>query len=248
MGDVKRVALASMVWFLVTAVYGGEPVPATDGAAAVHFTWWTSGQSGGCSGALIAPRAVLTAAHCVRTPRGRGRRVRRVVIGNTNGSLQRLPVASVHVHPDYDPPHPERGLDLAVLVLGEDASAVPLRRVGADDDLQGKPVRIWGFGTTRARSSRHGRLREARLELLSPFACFSGPVQEMARTRMCAASPTAGVCPGDSGAPVLVETGAGWRQLGVVSVAIDNRARCTESATVMTRVSAFGDWIDGVLP
>lgn len=237
-----------MVWVLVTAVYGGEPVPAEDGASAVRFTWRMGRGSGGCSGALVAPRAVLTAAHCVRSARGRVRRVRRVVVGNTNGPMQRLDVSSVHVHPDFDPTRPERGADLALLELDGGARATPLRRVEADDDLQGRPVRIWGFGTTRARSGRHGRLREARLELLSPFACFSGPVQEMARTRMCAASPSAGVCPGDSGAPVLVETSDGWRQLGVVSVAIDNRARCTESATVMTRLTAFGDWLDGAVP
>lgn len=68
----------------------------------------------------------------------------------------------------------------------------------------------------------------------------------MARTRMCGASPSAGVCPGDSGAPVLVVVEGTLRQFGVVSLAIDNARRCTESATVFTRLTAFSDWTSRV--
>lgn len=231
------------MWALTTAIYGGEPVAASEGAAAVRFTWRVGNASGSCSGSLITPRAVLTAAHCVRTPRGRARRVNRARIGNPNGATQSVRVAEVVVHPDYAASHPERGNDLAILELAEDARATPMPLVTDDSSVaQGTRLRVWGFGIARARSNRATRLRQARLELLSPFHCFSGDVQGMARTRMCGANPSAGVCPGDSGAPVLVEVDGALRQLGVVSLAIDNARRCTESATVFTRLTAFSDW------
>lgn len=234
-------------WVLTTAIYGGEPVAESEGAAAVRFGWRVGNASGSCSGSLIAPRAVLTAAHCVRTPRGRERRVRRARVGNPNGTTQNLRVAEIVVHPDYAPARPERGNDLAILKLVDDARATPIPLLTDDSSAsQGTRLRVWGFGITRARSNRATRLREARLELLSPFHCFSGDVQGMARTRMCGANPSSGVCPGDSGAPVLVEVGGTLHQLGVVSLAIDNARRCTESATVMTRVSAYSDWIASV--
>lgn len=243
---MRKALLILVGWACTTAIYGGTSVPATEGASAVRFTWRVGNSSGSCSGSLIATRAVLTAAHCVRTPRGRVRRVRRVRVGNPNGETQNLRVEEVVVHPDYDPAAPERGNDLAVLKLAADAEASPIVRVQSDDNLTGRRVHVWGFGITRARSRRANRLRQAELELLSPFACFSGDVRGMARTRMCAASPTQGVCPGDSGAPVVVDVDGQKHQLGVVSLAIDNARRCTQSATVMTRLSTYAEWIESV--
>ncbi|MEM1413324.1 MAG: trypsin-like serine protease [Myxococcota bacterium] len=237
-------ALLGVVWALTTGVYGGEPLPPEQGAAATYFTWRLGTISGSCSGALVAPEAVLTAAHCVRALDGRARRVRRVRMGNR--STQAIRVAEARVHPRYDPAHPERGFDVAVLRLVEGARATPIALVRDDARFaQGEPLRVWGFGRTRARGAGGPRLREARLELLSPFHCFHGDVRAMARTRSCAASPRAGVCPGDSGAPVLAAVEGELRQLGIVSLAIDRTRRCQESATVMTRVAAFADWIAG---
>ena len=73
-----------------------------------------------------------------------------------------------------------------------------------------------------------------------------GNVQGMAQTRFCAASPSAGVCPGDSGAPAVLGVGGVPHVVGVVSMAVDNSSRCVESAAVITRVSAFREWITSV--
>jgi len=45
---------------------------------------------------------------------------------------------------------------------------------------------------------------------------------------------------------VLVVVEGTLRQFGVVSLAIDNARRCTESATVFTRLTAFSDWTSRV--
>ena len=105
-----------------------------------------------------------------------------------------------------------------------------------------------GYGVMRARAaSAPGRvLRCVTLESLSPYQCFPGPVEELARTRMCAASPAAGVCPGDSGAPVFVRRGEEDVLAGVVSSSLD-ALQCREGAAVLTRVTPFGHWIQQVL-
>lgn len=233
----------------VGAIYGGAPVPAGKWDAAVSFQWSAAGESGGCSGVLIAENVVLTAAHCVRAPSGRQRRVRSVRVGNPRGRTVRARVAGAHVHPRYDPRKPEAGADVAILVLKDAIKGrAPIRVARPDEDpKQGEKVTIAGFGVTRdgrGRIVRSRVLREIEQESLSPFHCFSGPVREMARTRMCAAHPGRAVCPGDSGSPAtLRRPGQPEILVGIVSVAIDQKV-CSRTATQMTRVSAFGDWIE----
>ncbi|MEI8254453.1 MAG: trypsin-like serine protease, partial [Deltaproteobacteria bacterium] len=158
---------------------------------------------------------------------------------------------SVQVHPDFDVQHPERGHDVAVLLLARpvtDHAAVRLAGPADDPTEQGTRITIHGFGLTqRGRTLVRTRaLRTASLEYLSPFQCFSGDADGMARTRTCAASPTAGVCPGDSGSGATIVRDGQPVLIGVVSLAID-ASTCVETATVLTRVSAMRDFIDGAV-
>lgn len=229
------------------ALYGAAAVPAGRGDAAVFFDWTMGGASGSCSGVLISSKAVLTAAHCVRSEKAKVRTVKSVRIGNPGGHTTRAAVAQIHVHPDYDPRKPEAGSDLAVLVLKQAVSGhapIPVARAADNPTRQGERLTIQGFGATKdgRRLVVSRALREASQEYLSPFHCFSGPVAKMARTRMCAASTESGVCPGDSGAPAVRRSGEKEVVVGIVSLAID-RKRCAETATTLIRVSAFADWI-----
>lgn len=233
------------------ALYGGTEAPATEGEAAVRLEWRKGTHSGSCSGSLVDARVVLTAAHCVRSNELGDLRITRARIGNPRGRTVQARVARVEVHPRFDVAHPERGHDVAVLTLAEPVpDRAPLRLASAGDDprAQGAAITVHGFGRTR--SDRNPRstapLRTAVLEHLSPFHCFSGPVQEMAATRLCAASPTAGVCPGDSGAAATVTRDGAPVVVGVVSLAIDV-ASCSETAAVLTRVSAMRAFVDAAI-
>lgn len=233
------------------ALYGGEDVPRGEGEAAARLEWRTAHASGSCSGSLIGPRTVLTAAHCLRSSTLGTLRIASARIGNPAGATRTVRVIETHVHPGFDVQHPERGNDVAVLVLAEEvADRRPLRLASAGDDPteQGTRIRIEGFGLVRrgGRAVRSRALRAASLEYLSPFHCFSGDVEGMARNRMCAASPEAGVCPGDSGSAATLERDGERIVVGVVSLAID-RTTCSESATVLTRVSAMRDFLDGLV-
>lgn len=241
------------VWSLpALALYGGAEVPRAEGEAAVSFSWRSPRASGSCSGVLVADRAILTAAHCIRSTTFGAQTVRAARIGNPRGRTQRVTVERAVAHPEFDEAHPERGHDVAVLILSKAVTGrAPLRLATRADDPteQGTRLLITGFGLTRrGRATVRSRwLRGASLEYLSPFHCFSGAVEQMATTRMCAASPEAGVCPGDSGSPAILQVGGSPVVVGIVSLAIDART-CSETAAVLTRVSAMRDWITGVIP
>ncbi len=235
----------------VRAIYGGKRATAGQGDAAALITWRRGADSGRCSGTLITPLLVLTAGHCARSPKGQDNTIRSVRIGDPAVRATKVRVASVHVHPQYDAAAPERGQDLALLVLAAPvADHLPIAVGGPEDhpEKQGTRLGVLGFGMTlnaRGRAVPTTTLNAASLEALSPFHCFHGPVQEMARTRLCAASPTAGVCPGDSGAGVTRQVEGREVLVGVVSVSIEARA-CHHGAVVMARATAFGDWLADV--
>lgn len=141
-----------------------------------------------CTGTLIAPRAVLTAAHCVATESPASLVV---ISGSRVDAGQRVEIESIAIHPDYD------GLaaDLAVIELAAPLPQPPVavRSAPLDASAIGMQARVVGFGLD------DGGMTGTKREGLAR-------ISEVTATTVVLAPDPALPCSGDSGGPILIGT------------------------------------------
>ena len=153
-----------------------------------------------CSGTIVTPDAVLTAAHCLTLA---PIEAVRAVDGSTTIDLR---AARAVVHPGYD--EATMAHDVGVLFLRDPTPIAPATESSAvDGTLVGRAVRIVGFGVTSAtpdsatRSKHEGRAVVARVDDDS-ITLTPDPAQ---------------ACTGDSGGAVFADVDGIERLIAVVS-------------------------------
>jgi secreted trypsin-like serine protease len=211
-----------------------------------------------CTGTVVAPRVVLTAAHCVEdveTGTFSKPAEYKVAIGVANPKRALLAenvfdVVATHVFPNFDP-----GIvhgDAAILILDRPTSAPPLAIAGAAEAALyegGASVAVAGWGVTRAQNRQApSNMRTTTMTVQRESTCagktkgfygdYSGAVQ---LCLLATPKKTSGTCFGDSGGPAVATRPDGSPvELAIISVV---GPLCSpQTPNVLTRVDYVSTW------
>ena len=258
-GNVKKLDLnksAGILNVLTTTrvtpkIVGGKP------AKAGKWPWMTALTYHGCSaaecqfcgGALIAPRWVLTAAHCAAAE-GDNPPIE-VFLGATKltGKGETIMVEEIIIHEGFDPNSLDNDLALLRLAKPSKQPVIPVIPSGDPAGLiePGREGTIIGWGATSEGGEGSKNLLEVTLPIIpnkqaqDAFKKFKSKVTQ---NMFAAGVPEGGKdsCQGDSGGPFVVCDDNGvWVLAGVTSWGVG----CARPGLpgIYTRLARYWDWI-----
>jgi hypothetical protein len=191
-----------------TPIIGGSATTGEPAVVALVLGDSARGFDAFCTGTLIAPKTVLTAAHCV----GEYSKFS-VLFGPSTAKPSRVVrMAAQFRHPDYDGAGERSGYDFGLLRLAtpvDDVSPVPLNRAPLTPEWVGQNIRHAGFGVTNARAQSGSNTKLAVDYTVRRFNALE--LESGANGKQ--------TCNGDSGGPGFMVPPAATQQVlvGVVS-------------------------------
>uniref|UniRef100_H2YWA7 Peptidase S1 domain-containing protein n=1 Tax=Ciona savignyi TaxID=51511 RepID=H2YWA7_CIOSA len=229
--------------------------------ATVHYHAYVAVGSSTCTGALIKPNVVLTAAHCVRVENMKVHLGVHNISDTTNihkqsifvRNVQKINLFSQYVyHPQFDPFRLTN--DVAILFLSQpaDVSGTFVKTIclpNSEAPAVGEKCWVTGFGSLSEGGALTTTLQEVGLPIVSQQACV-GAYQTHSKpvnwnSMFCAGYSEGGrdACQGDSGGPLVCQrcNSCNWYLAGLVSYG----RGCARAGFygVYTRLTYFEQWV-----
>lgn len=238
----------------VTGVMGGEPVSADQNwARAIVLVLASNGER--CTGALIKPDVILTAAHCVEFGEDNVSftiRFRKAAGANDLVSLESAETREVLAHEDYAAAGNVVINDIALIALKNPApeGVVPLELAPSVRGLSSRESLLAiGYGKTK-----DFHIAEPDSDVLHSAPVFAAsrigrdPVPSMtdqSELILVSQKNGKGICSGDSGGPLLRWQEGRYQILGVANFVMNAmvRDRRCSGYSAFRSVVAYQDWI-----
>ena len=202
---------------------GAECSPAASSVVLLNMRTASGGAAGACTGTVVAPRVVLTAAHCLDEET----RIVRVWLG----SGPEIDATSFTAYPNYQFNTPG-SFDVGVVVVPEDLPRRAIPILGSRDPKVGETAILAGWG--RDQNNAPARLRAG-------STTVSAVTSELLQTIF--APPSSSVCSGDSGGPILLFEAGMWVIGGITSATSDNVCNTGTNFYQSIRHPAMRDFI-----